>query len=314
MRIWFSKFWGELSLNKIPYFFISILSIVTLAWVLKKFLNVGDEVVAGISAALITLLGVHLTNKNSQLTLDKQLEQQKDTFNKQLLDQSEGFKEQIKHQNSMLDRQLKHQSEEKEKERKQKFKHDIYTNLAKQLSEIVDFFSKKMFFGTDTFEVVHTLSKLNEYINIAKTVSDHRLIKVLRELHKNCCDLGNKFAKESTLLVNLMAEEKKISAGINHLNLMNTKITENLFNNFDYSSSANDVELVSEEREKLHNKMCEVRSKIGIETQRLIGILKPDISKLKDDTEIIFMLINMEQGYNSIEELLSNYESEQERK
>lgn len=301
----FKKFSKITSHNAI-YYALSIFVIVTLAWFLKNYLKVGDEVVAAVSASLITLFGVYLTNKNSQLALDKQLLHQKETFMDQLKDQAEGFKEQIKHQNLMLDKQLSHQSKEKEKERNQKFKHEIYTNLAKQLSEIETFFTKNMFIELNNNELLNKLSELSGYLNTAKTVSNHILFDIFAELHSKCCDIATKFNNENSLLLSLKQEEKSKTEITDGLSKLNSKLIETLLTKESQSSFISEVQLILKEREKINNELLKLNYEIAVESKRLIEILKSDIQKVKEDAQVIIMLINIEQGYNTLDDLLNN--------
>lgn len=299
------KIFSKLKISNLIYYVLIIFSIVALAWLLKNYLKVGDEVVAAISASLITLFGVYLTNKNSQLALDKQLHQQKETFMAQLKDQAEGFNEQIKHQNLMLDRQLRHQSDEKEIERKRKFKHDIYRNLAKQLSEIETFFSSSMFMVNSNIELLKKIAHLSKILNIAKTVSSIAVIEISDRLHETCCDIAKRYSSESFKLFSLKHEEISKKEVLNNLTLMNSKIMESFLNNGNQPSFKQEIQSILSEREKVIRELSDLANEIAIESKRLLDLLKEDILNIKADTQIIIILINSEQGYNTIDELIN---------
>lgn len=305
MNIFQIKIFRKLKVYNLIYYALIIFSIVTLAWLLKNCLKVGDEVVAAISASLITLFGVYLTNENNQLALDKQLQQQKETFIEQLKDQAEGFKEQIKHQNFMLDRQLKHQSEEKEIERKRKFKHDIYRNMAEQLSEIETFFSSSMFMVNSNFELIEKIAHLNKILNTAKTVSSVAVMEVSDRLHDKCCDIAKRYSSESFKLFSLKHEEISKKEVLNNLIQMNSKIMENFLRNGNQPSFQQEIKSILSEREKVIKELSDLENQIAIESKRLLDLLKEDILIIKADTQIILILINSEQGYNSLNELIN---------
>ncbi|ENV71907.1 hypothetical protein F946_01362 [Acinetobacter johnsonii ANC 3681] len=286
------------------YFLLCVAGIVLLAWVLKNFIKAGDEVIAGISAALITLLGVKLTNNNSQIALDKQLRHQSDTFKAQMKDQSDGFIEQIKHQNEMLDRQMKHQAEENDKERKQKFKHDQYVRLIKNLGEIQSFFSSKMFYSGDSVELIERIGTLNENINITKTVANIEIYNSCNQLYEKYCDLAKLFSQECHILWKLRAEDQNFRDKILYLQEMNLKVSNLFFGQAQNDRVNEDIQIILSQKQEIEIQLERLNAKIINETQRLLSILKKDIENVKHDTQFIIMLINIELRYNTIEDFI----------
>lgn len=286
------------------YFLLCVAGIVLLAWVLKNFIKAGDEVIAGISAALITLLGVKLTNNNSQIALDKQLRHQSDTFKAQMKDQSDGFIEQIKHQNEMLDRQMKHQAEENDKERKQKFKHDQYVELIKNLSELQIFFSSNVFYSEESFSFLARIENLNKNLNIAKVVANVEVYNACNKLYDIYRDLAKLFSKEFTYLQELKAEESNLRGQILFYQEMNSKLSMLFIENDHNDRVTADIQTILNQKQELDSKIQEINTKKITETKRLVSILKEDIQNIRHETQFMIMLINVELRYNTIEDFI----------
>lgn len=281
------------------YFLLCVAGIVLLAWVLKNFIKAGDEVIAGISAALITLLGVKLTNNNSQIALDKQLRHQSDTFKAQMKDQSDGFIEQIKHQNEMLDRQMKHQAEENDKERKQKFKHDQYTKLIDGLSEIQGYFTSDFLLSFNPFELPQKLSFLRAKVYSGKMISSSTVAKQLDEIHAKYFQFISQLAIECRVLHEL--NERQIDLN-STLSLIQDSM-EKQFKEINLSEMENkNLEISLAGKQEIFDKINEIENKITVEIQRLMKLFKPNIDDLKTQTTVIVMLINIELGYSTLGE------------
>ena len=281
------------------YFIFFVAGIVLLAWILKNFIKAGDEVIAGISAALITLLGVKLTNKNSQVSLDKQLKHQSDTFQVQMKDQADGFIEQMKHQNEMLEKQMKHQSEENEKERKQKFKHDQYIELIKGLSEIQNYFTAEFFLNYEPAELPKKLSVLKGVINVAKLISSKQVADQLDEIHTHYYEFVSQLSRESRELLELNHQSGNVKAALELIRSQTPDIYKEFFKDGIKNS---DLELLESERNKLLDQLKLLDNKVLTETQRLIDLLKPKVKEIKLLTSLIVVLVNLELGYSEINE------------
>lgn len=287
------------------YFILCIAGIILLAWTLKNCIKAGDEVIAGISAALITLLGVKLTNKNSQIALDKQLKHQSENFQAQMKDQADGFKEQMAHQSELLERQMKHQSDENEKERKQKFKHDQYLKLVKDLGEIQSFFSNKLFFSDDsTMDALEKLAFLNQIISVAKTVATVNIYNACNELYDEYCDLAKLYSKEYLVLRELKAKDKSLREQILFLQKMNISVSDKFFSKEKYDGNGDDLQIILKQKLEADQKIKELNVEIANETQRLVAILKENIEDVKKETQFIVMLINVELGYNTVDDFI----------
>ncbi|WP_448761610.1 hypothetical protein [Acinetobacter tandoii] len=288
------------------YFILCVVGIVLLAWILKNYIRAGDEVIAGISASLITLLGVKLTNKNSQIALDKQLKHQSETFQAQMKDQAEGFKDQMNHQSELLERQMKHQSDENEKERKQKFKHDQYLKLVKDLGEIQSFFSNKLFFSDDsTMVALEKLAFLNQIISVAKTVATVNIYNACNELYDKYCDLAKLYSKEYLVLRELKAKDKSLREQILFLQKMNISVSDKFFSKEKYDGNGDDLQIILKQKLEADQKIKELNVEIANETQRLVAILKNDIENVKRETQFIIMLINIELEYNTVDDFMT---------
>lgn len=289
--------------NKTDYLFfiLCIAGIVLLAWTLKNCIKAGDEVIAGISAALITLLGVNLTNKNSQIALDKQLNHQSETFQTQLKDQAEGFKDQIKHQNELLERQLKHQSDENDIDRKQKFKHDQYIELIKCLSGTQSHFAKNIFLKFDEYESMNKLSILKENINLVKITSSTSISKKLDEIYGNYQKLLITFTNESTVLRALQLEEKrnyKLLGWIDErVEVLSMQFLENV-------NVGNDLETLAKYKAEHIKQIEDTNSKKSQEMIRLMDLFKSQVSEINLTTSVIVQLVNIELGYISLEDFI----------
>ncbi|GAA5561852.1 hypothetical protein Asch03_03368 [Acinetobacter schindleri] len=285
------------------YFLVCILGIVILAWFLKNWLQVGDEVIAGISAALITLLGVKLTNKNSQKTLDKQLAQQKETFEIQLKDQAEGFKEQIKHQNELLEKQLNHQSLENEKQRKQKIRYDQYIKLVKYMSELRSYFTSQAIISFDAELILKKLSILKEIIDISKTVSSNKILNQLDELYSKYHSFSIKFLRECDNLNSLQFQKEEKLNAMKFIQKINKLIAHNFFKNPN-ENNHDDIEIILKEKEKNESQIKELDRAIVEERKRILTFLKSDVDELKLVTSVMIIFINVELGYSEYKDHL----------
>lgn len=281
------------------YFLLCVTGIVLLAWVLKNFIKAGDEVIAGISAALITLLGVKLTNNNSQIALDKQLKHQGDTFQAQMKDQADGFVEQMKHQSDLLERQMKHQSEENDKERKQKFKHDQYIKLIDGLSEVQGYFTSDFMLSYDPTELPKKLSFLKAKFYSGKMISSSKIAKQLDEIHSKYFEFVSKLSSEARKLDALNQESEHLKRS---LSLIQGN-AEKLYNQIGLSKVDNEnLDIIIAGKQELVDKISKNNKEIINEINRLLIMFKPNIEEIKLLTAVIVMLINIELGYSEMEE------------
>ncbi len=280
------------------YFILCIIGVILLAWILKNYVKAGDEVIAGISAALITLLGVNLTNKNSQIALDKQLKHQNEAFQTQLNDQSEGFKDQIKHQNELLERQMKHQSEENDKDRKLKFKHDQYIELVKYLSEAQNFFRIKCFLDISLNQVVDQFSVLSEKINISKAISSKVISIRLNNLHDKYTVLSSTIIAESPKLINLKNYEKTLREMLDRFQRRSMELSDDFFK---YESNAQHIsesmKSLLNEKKNIDNQIEQQNKLIIEEMSKINKKIQPYLSEIQIETGVIISLINIELGY-----------------
>lgn len=284
------------------YFILCIAGIVLLAWTLKNCIKAGDEVIAGISAALITLLGVKLTNKNSQIALDKQLKHQSENFQAQMKDQAEGFKEQMVHQNELLERQMKHQADENDKERKQKIKHDQYKELIKCLSETQSYFAKNIFLNFDEYESIDKLAMLKENINLVKITSSTSISKKLDEIFGNYQNLLISFTSESEALSTLQQDSKR---NIKLLGLIDERVevlSMQFLENLDIDK---DFKALSKHKAELNKQIHDTNSKKSEEMIRLMDLFKSQVSEINLTTSVIVQLVNIELGYISLEDFIN---------
>lgn len=191
-------------LVKLFSFLSFIILLISLAWILKNKLNVGDEVIAGISGALITLLGVYLTNINNQKTLDKQLNQQRRTFNIQLNEQAKLLNEQIKHQAELLATQLEHQSNENLKNRIYNKKENTFFELILCANKFFEYIHYEVFSrDSDDSEIKKIYNELNSKIIACQFVCDRVVNEFLEEL-KECCKDSYYFTlKEKTSIIKI---------------------------------------------------------------------------------------------------------------
>lgn len=291
--------------NKTDYlsFILCIAGIILLAWTLKNCIKAGDEVIAGISAALITLLGVNLTNKNSQIALDKQLNHQSETFQTQLKDQAEGFKDQMNHQSELLERQMKHQSDENDKERKQKFKHDQYIKLINGLNEAQRYFSISIIYNFDSNEAINRLAAFKAITNLCNITSSIKISESLDKLYKIYHPYILEFIQEANEILRLQAKLKQSTKILGWIDEGVESVAKKQFENIELDF---DLTHLGSERIKLFNQITEENSKIILEQTRLMELFKTQVKEINLNTAVIVRLINIELGYTSLEDFINN--------
>ena len=284
---------------KIFSFLAFILLLIFLVWGLKTKLSVGDEVIAGISGALITLLGVYLTNLNSQKALDKQLEQQRETFNTQLKEQSNLFVNQISHQTELLTTQLEHQTAENLKNRIYSKKESAFFDLIQLANKFDDYMKREALDDNKDDSGAENLYRELKYKIVAcQFISDGLLMGLLQDLQECCSDTYFHILRARSSLYQFYNK-------LDNLQEMNRIFKEKLNS---YNEMYKSGDLVKEEYDKLSDmillkrktngeNMVEIVKECNEEKLRIIRENNENYKKFIISTDLIMSEIKSDLGF-----------------